>query len=65
MDGKIDLLFREGNQWTLVDYKTDAKPDAERYRQQLRAYADALREVAGIEVQPVLYFLQTNEQVKL
>ena len=66
MDGKIDLLFREGKRWTLVDYKTDRQPDAERYRQQLRAYADALKQVAGIEVGDlVVFFLATGQQVKL
>ena len=66
MDGKIDLLFREGEHWTLVDYKTDAIPDAERYRPQLEAYCEALKRVAGVEVNDVvLFFLATGEQVKL
>jgi ATP-dependent exoDNAse (exonuclease V) beta subunit len=66
MDGKIDLLFREGKKWTIVDYKTDVRPDAERYRQQLRAYADALKEVAGIEVSELaLLFVATGEQVNV
>jgi ATP-dependent exoDNAse (exonuclease V) beta subunit len=65
MDGKIDLLFREDKQWTLVDYKTDAKPQPERYRDQLHAYASALKQVAGIDVKLVLYFLATNEEVAL
>ena len=30
MEGKIDLLFREGRRWTLVDYKTDARVEPEK-----------------------------------
>lgn len=66
MDGKIDLLFREGRRWTLVDYKTDARPDAEKYRPQMDAYRDALKEVAGIDVaEASLYFVATGEMVKV
>jgi ATP-dependent exoDNAse (exonuclease V) beta subunit len=66
MDGKIDLLFREGRRWVLVDYKTDVRPEPELYRAQLQAYADALKEIAGIEVADlVLFFVATGQQVKL
>ena len=66
LDGKIDLLFREGDRWVLVDYKTDAQPDAERYRAQMQAYATALRLVAGIAVaEQWLFFLATGEPVSL
>jgi len=66
MEGKIDLLFREGKKWVLVDYKTDAQPDAERYRAQMQAYATALQQVAGIAVsEQWLFFLRTGEMVSL
>jgi ATP-dependent exoDNAse (exonuclease V) beta subunit len=62
MEGKIDLLFREGQRWTLVDYKTDARAETEKYRAQMTAYCDALRRVAGVEVAEVLlFFVATNE----
>jgi ATP-dependent exoDNAse (exonuclease V) beta subunit len=62
MEGKIDLLFREGQRWTLVDYKTDARPEPEKYRAQMVAYCDALRQVAGVEVAEVLlFYVATNE----
>jgi ATP-dependent exoDNAse (exonuclease V) beta subunit len=62
MEGKIDLLFREGPRWTLVDYKTDARAEPEKYRAQMTAYCDALRRVAGVEVAEVLlFFVATNE----
>jgi len=66
LEGKIDLLFREGDRWVLVDYKTDTQPDAERYRPQLHAYAAALRQVAGIVVaEQWLFFLNTGEMVSV
>jgi len=66
LEGKIDLLFREGNKWVLVDYKTDAQPDAERYRAQMQAYVTALQQVAGIAVaEQWLFFLKTGEMVSL
>ena len=66
LDGKIDLLFREGDRWVLVDYKTDAQPDAERYLAQMQAYATALRQVAGIAVaEQWLFFLKTGEMVNV
>lgn len=64
--GTIDVLFREGDRWVLVDYKTDAQPDRERYRAQLQAYATALRQVAGIAVaEQWLLFLRTGEMINL
>jgi len=61
MEGKIDLLICEKGRWTLVDYKTDARIDTERYREQVRAYAAALKQVAGITLtEKLLFFLATG-----
>lgn len=58
MEGRIDLLFCERGKWVLVDYKTDAQVEAQRYAQQMRTYAAALKELAGIEVgEKLLFFL--------
>jgi ATP-dependent exoDNAse (exonuclease V) beta subunit len=64
MEGKIDLLFREGDRWTLVDYKTDGRADVEKYRAQMQAYVEALRQVAGITVAEVLLFFVATNEVK-
>ena len=52
--GVADLLFKEGDAWILVDYKSDRglSPEelASRYRLQLELYARAL---GGILRQPV------------
>ncbi len=66
MEGKIDLLFCEKGKWVLVDYKTDARVEVEKYAEQLRAYEAALKQVAGIDLaQKLLFFLATGtvEQV--
>jgi len=64
LEGKIDLLFREKDRWVLVDFKTDARPDGERYRAQMQAYVGALRQVAGIAVAETwLFFLKTGDIV--
>jgi ATP-dependent helicase/nuclease subunit A len=66
MEGKIDLLFCEKGQWVLVDYKTDASIEVEKYAEQLGAYETALKQVAGIDLaQKLLFFLRTGtvEQV--
>ena len=61
MEGKIDLLFCEKGKWVLVDYKTDAHVDTERYAEQLRAYESALKQVAGIaRAEKLLFFLATG-----
>ena len=61
MEGKIDLLFCEKGKWTLVDYKTDARVEPERYIEQLRAYEAALKQVAGVRVaEKLLFFLGTG-----
>jgi ATP-dependent exoDNAse (exonuclease V) beta subunit len=66
LEGKLDLLFREGHRWVLVDYKTDGKPAPEKYREQMQAYADALLKTAGIEVaESLLFFLATGTVTKL
>lgn len=47
MDGRIDLVFRDGDGWVIVDYKSDAAGESipadlmRRYRGQLALYAAA------------------------
>jgi ATP-dependent helicase/nuclease subunit A len=66
MEGKIDLLFREGRRWVLVDYKTDAHVDAEKYRPQMAAYEAALKQAANIEVaETLLFFVSAGKLVTL
>jgi ATP-dependent helicase/nuclease subunit A len=54
VEGRVDLAFREGDGWVLVEFKTDSA-DQLRYRRQLRIYASALREATGLPVRAVLF----------
>jgi ATP-dependent helicase/nuclease subunit A len=72
VEGYMDLLFREGEKWVLVDYKTDrvTKSDAENYarnyKSQLDAYAEALEKIAKIRVaEKIVYFLSADAMVTL
>ncbi|WP_331232217.1 UvrD-helicase domain-containing protein [Natronorarus salvus] len=54
--GKIDLLYRDGSDWMIVDFKTGEIPDTgsyhhEQYRRQLTAYAWLVQEVYDITIQ--------------
>ena len=64
MEGKIDLLFCEKGQWVLVDYKTDARVEVEKYAEQLLAYEAALQHVVGINLAQKLLFFLVNGTVK-
>jgi ATP-dependent exoDNAse (exonuclease V) beta subunit len=48
----------------LVDYKTDARVEVEKYAEQLRAYEAALKQVAGIDLARKLLFFLVNGTVK-
>lgn len=64
MEGKIDLLFREGKRWVLVDYKTDEVEDAGAHATQLRAYRESLSKTAGITIEELLvFFVRTGNVV--
>jgi len=65
--GAIDLVFREEGGWVLVDYKTDRIPAAgpeslaERYRPQVRLYAQCWERSTGESVKEIgLYFVAAD-----
>jgi ATP-dependent helicase/nuclease subunit A len=57
VSGAVDLLYRDGDQWVVVDYKTDRGADAdvlrERYSPQGAAYAVAVEAATGQVVREV------------
>ncbi len=57
--GVIDLLYRCGDAWQIIDYKTNAEHSqlAEKYAAQLAEYTEAVREIAGIEAQAGIYHI--------
>lgn len=60
--GVIDCWFENENGLTVIDFKTDRKPQPEQYRVQVEAYTRALEELLGRPVaRKVLYFFSTGE----
>ncbi len=59
LSGAIDLLYRDGDEWVVVDYKTDKAADPDvllgRYRPQGAAYAVALEAATGETVREVCF----------
>ena len=59
VNGAIDLLYRDGEQWVVVDYKTDRGADPEvlreRYTPQGAAYALAVEAATGETVREVAF----------
>jgi len=53
LDGVIDLAFKEGDGWVLVDWKTDRSPTEEtrgRYEDQLKVYGECWKAITGSPV---------------
>ncbi len=58
LDGTIDLAFRDGDGWIVVDFKTDAAPPTDgAYDAQVRLYARAVERATGEVVTPILLFV--------
>ena len=63
LQGKIDLLLEDADGWLIVDFKTDhvaaaqVAEAARAYAGQVEAYRQALRAIAGVEADALLYFL--------
>jgi ATP-dependent exoDNAse (exonuclease V) beta subunit len=59
VSGAIDLLYRDGGEWVVVDYKTDRGADdgvlRERYTPQGAAYAVAVETATGGPVRDVVF----------
>ncbi len=61
LNAVIDLAFLEGDEWVVVDYKTDRDTEKlkDKYRQQLVYYGDLLTRFTGKKVKEAhLYFLR-------
>jgi ATP-dependent helicase/nuclease subunit A len=72
--GIVDLLYRTGEQWTLVEFKTD-RLDAytaldvyvreQGYAEQVRAYAAVVEQQLGCGVRTFLVFLDVAGQIRM
>ena len=70
IQGIMDLAFEEGGAAVIVDYKTDRVKTPEelvdRYRTQIRTYADAMPQAIGLPVkEALLYSFQLDTTVKV
>ena len=61
VSGAVDLLYRDGDSWVIVDYKTDRSPELERLRDQYElqggAYALGVQLATGGDVREVVFVL--------
>ena len=73
-NGKIDLLFRRGKHWTLVDFKTDYLRDEaayqrtlaeQQYSEQLGRYRQAVESLLHVEPRLILCLLDFMGDVRL
>ena len=67
LQGVLDCCFMEGGAWVLIDYKTD-RADIQQiellYRDQMRWYMRALRDITGLPVKEAyLYALQHGQLI--
>jgi ATP-dependent helicase/nuclease subunit A len=70
IDGRMDLVFKDGGGWTIVDYKSDAAGSSipaelmERYKGQIRLYGEAWLRLTGERPsQTVLLFTADGSEV--
>ena len=55
LEGVVDLAFRDPGGWTVVDFKTDARPaDHAHYAAQLRLYCAAVEAATGLPARAAL-----------
>ena len=56
VEGVVDLAFRDGDAWVVVDFKTDQELEAalDVYRRQVQIYADMVARATGAPTRPVL-----------
>ena len=59
-NGIIDVLYRKGAKWHIIDYKTNAETEglSERYEPQLRAYIRAVKAVTGCDADAKIYHIE-------
>ena len=66
VNGTLDLLYKAGDHWTILDYKTDAtKRLLSVYRKQLQSYQWMLKQVYGINAKAKIYFVALDEVVEV
>ena len=56
VEGVVDLAFRDGDAWVVVDFKTDRELESalDLYRRQVQLYAEMVARATGLPAHPVL-----------
>jgi len=67
LQGKIDLIILNGQQATIVEYKSSLfKADLELYKMQLEMYKDAIQKIMQIfDVKTIIYDIQKSKLVEV
>lgn len=72
--GSIDAIFKEGDRWNLVEFKTDEIRDQKRfdwvwkredYQEQVAKYLQASEQILGERPEPILCFLNYEKRVHM
>lgn len=58
-NGVIDVLYRKGDDWHIIDYKTNAESEGldEKYEEQLNAYIKAVKVITGNDADAGIYHI--------
>ena len=58
-NGTMDVVYRSGDKWHIVDYKTNADGNDldERYKEQLKAYQKAFKEIEDDDADALTYHI--------
>jgi ATP-dependent exoDNAse (exonuclease V) beta subunit len=56
----MDVVYRKGEKWFIIDYKTNLDPDEldEKYKEQLSAYKAAFFELTGNKAETLIYHIE-------
>ncbi|MCF7832445.1 MAG: UvrD-helicase domain-containing protein [Candidatus Marinimicrobia bacterium] len=64
VNGTIDLLYKDDEQWVILDFKTDSnKSRLEAYKKQIRSYQWMLKQAYGIDASGKIFFVSLNETI--
>ena len=60
--GVMDVVYRKGDDWHIIDYKTNAEADDldAHYQEQLEAYVKAFRAMTGNDADAMTYHIETS-----
>lgn len=64
--GVVDLLYRQGDTWTLLDYKTDQNfSSLNQYKVQMNLYQEMIYQSFSIEAQGIIWFVGLGKTLQI